>query len=113
LHVAGDSIAPDMLWFNLNAAAKAARGRPWLQRDELRHAISAAVDRKAIINTVFRRRAEIGGPITSATRPVSPDLRRLQPMPRRPPSCWRRSICGIATRRAGGRCAGQDAKFTT
>ena len=38
---AGVSIAPDMLWFNLNPAAKSAHGRPWLQRDELRHAISA------------------------------------------------------------------------
>jgi peptide/nickel transport system substrate-binding protein len=66
LHVAGDSIAPDMLWFNLNPAAKAARGRPWLQRDELRHAISAAVDRRAIVNTVFLgEAAEIGGPITA------------------------------------------------
>src|SRR6185436_18430615 len=31
LHNAGASIAPDMLWFNLNPAAKAAQGRPWLQ----------------------------------------------------------------------------------
>jgi len=65
LHNAGESIGPDMLWFNLNPSAKAAKGRPWLQRDELRHAISAAVDRRAIVNAVFLgEAAEIGGPIT-------------------------------------------------
>ena len=65
LHDAGVSIAPDMLWFNLDPAAKAAKDRPWLQRDELRHAISTAVDRKALVNTVFLgEAAEIAGPIT-------------------------------------------------
>ncbi len=66
LHEAGVSIGPDMLWFNLDPAAKAARGRPWLQREELRHAISAAVDRKVLVNTVFLgEAAEIAGPITA------------------------------------------------
>ena len=77
LHDAGASIAPDMLWFNLNPGAKAAQGRPWLQRDELRQAISAAVDRKAIVNTVFLGEAsEIAGPITAGHKQwFLPDLR--------------------------------------
>ena len=42
-----------------------AKGRPWLQRDELRQAISAAVDRQAIVNTVYLGAAEpVSGPIT-------------------------------------------------
>lgn len=65
LHDAGASIAPDILWFNLNPGAAAARERPWLQRDELRKAISTAVDRTSIVNTVFLGEAsEIAGPIT-------------------------------------------------
>ena len=69
LHDAGVSIAPDMMWFNLDPAAKTARTRPWLQRDEFRHAISAAVDRQALVDTVFLGEAVlIGGPITPGHR---------------------------------------------
>jgi len=65
LHDAGVAIAQDMLWFNLDPSARTARDRPWLQREELRHAISAAVNRKTIVNTVFLgEAAEIAGPIT-------------------------------------------------
>jgi peptide/nickel transport system substrate-binding protein len=65
LHDAGMSIAPDILWFNLVPGAKSAQGRPWLQQDALRLAISSAVDRKAMVNTVFLGEAtEIRGPIT-------------------------------------------------
>jgi len=65
LHTAGVSIGPDMLWFNLDPAAKSAQGRAWLQHDELRHAISRAVSRTTIVNTVFLGEAvEIAGPIT-------------------------------------------------
>ena len=65
LHPAGVSIAPDMLWFNLDPASKSARERPWLQREEFRHAIAQAVNRTAIANTVFLGEAvEIAGPIT-------------------------------------------------
>ena len=77
LHSAGVSIAPDMLWFNLNPRAKPAVGRPWLQEDELRLAISDAVNRTTIVNTVFLGEAvEISGPITPGHGEwFSPDLR--------------------------------------
>jgi peptide/nickel transport system substrate-binding protein len=65
LHTAGVSISPDMLWFNLAPGSKSARDRPWLQRDEFRHAVSQAVNRTALVNTVFLGEAvEIAGPIT-------------------------------------------------
>ena len=65
LHAAGVSIAPDMLWFNLASTAPAARQRPWLQSEALRKAISLAVNRQALVNTVFLGEAVvIAGPIT-------------------------------------------------
>jgi peptide/nickel transport system substrate-binding protein len=65
LHDAGVSISPDALWFNLDPAAKSARDRPWLQREEFRHAIDLAVNRSKIVNTVFLGQAvEVAGPIT-------------------------------------------------
>ena len=65
LTTAGVSISPEMLWFNLNPAAVRARTRPWLQRDELRRAISYAVDRQAVVNTVYLGAAEpVYGPVT-------------------------------------------------
>ncbi len=74
---AGISIAPDMLWFNLNPAATVAKDRPWLQRDELRQAISHAVDRRAFVNTIFLgEAAEIAGPITAGHKGwFLPDLK--------------------------------------
>ena len=50
---AGVSTDPDILWFNLTPGAPAARDRPWLQEEALRHAISAAVNRQTIVNTVY------------------------------------------------------------
>ena len=61
----GIEIAPEALWFDLAPGAPHAKDRPWLQRDELRQAISYAVDRKAIIDTVYLGAAvPIGGPMT-------------------------------------------------
>ena len=73
---AGIDIAPEALWFDLAPGAPHARDRPWLQRDELRQAISYAVDRKAIIDTVYLGAAvPIGGPITPGHGQwYSPDL---------------------------------------
>ena len=69
LHDAGVSIAPDMMWFNLNPGQSAAQKRPWLQREELRKAVSLAVDRRAIVNTIFLGEAvPIAGPITPGHR---------------------------------------------
>jgi len=50
----GMSYDADSLWFNLKPGVYAKDARAaWLQRDELRHAISLAVDRKAFADTVF------------------------------------------------------------
>jgi peptide/nickel transport system substrate-binding protein len=65
LLAAGVSISPDGLWFNLRPDAAAARARPWLQREELRRAISLAVNRAAIVDRVYLGAAEpVFGPIT-------------------------------------------------
>jgi len=64
---AGLSINPDGLWFNLTPGAN--KDRPWLQSEELRRAISHAVDRKAFADTVFLGAAEpIYGPVTPGNR---------------------------------------------
>jgi peptide/nickel transport system substrate-binding protein len=50
----GVSRNADGLWFNLKPGALGQDARAaWLQRDELRHAISLAVDRKLFADTVF------------------------------------------------------------
>jgi peptide/nickel transport system substrate-binding protein len=65
LHMAGVSIAPDLLWFNLAPDSAPARRRPWLQSEGLRKAISMAVDREALVNSVYLGEAmPIAGPIT-------------------------------------------------
>jgi peptide/nickel transport system substrate-binding protein len=62
---AGVDITPNALWFNLIPGAPHAKGRAWLQRDELRQAISFGVDRQTIIDTVYLgAAAPIYGPIT-------------------------------------------------
>jgi peptide/nickel transport system substrate-binding protein len=67
LSTVGAALNPDLFWINLVPAAPAANERPWLQRQELREAISHAVDRQAIVNTVYLGEAEaIEGPITSS-----------------------------------------------
>ena len=54
LYDLGAALYPEALWFNLKPGAFAGDPRAsWLQRDELRHAIDLAVDRKAFIDTVF------------------------------------------------------------
>ena len=65
LVTAGVSTSPDCLWFNLTPGAAVAKTRPWLQAVELRRAISLAVDRDAIVNTVFLGAAEpVWSPVT-------------------------------------------------
>jgi peptide/nickel transport system substrate-binding protein len=62
---AGISVSPDWLVFNLVPGAKAALGRPWLQREELRRAVSYAVDRQALVDTIYLGAAvPVFGPIT-------------------------------------------------
>ena len=54
LYDLGVAYDADSFWINLKpgAFAKDPRGA-WLQRDELRRAISMAVDRQLFVNTVF------------------------------------------------------------
>ena len=66
----GVALNPDSLWFNLKPGAFGADPRAaWLQRDELRRAVSLAVDRKAFADTVFLGAGvPVYGPITEANR---------------------------------------------
>ena len=65
LNEAGVATNPEMLWLNLNPASALAKTRPWSQRTELRQAISHAVDRRRVVDTVYLGAAEpIFGPIT-------------------------------------------------
>lgn len=62
---AGVGLDPSALWFDLAPQSKAAKDRPWLQREELRQAISLAVDRQAIVDTVYLGLGlPIAGPVT-------------------------------------------------
>jgi peptide/nickel transport system substrate-binding protein len=62
----GAALSPDVFWINLIPGAAVVKDRPWLQRQELREAISHAVDRQAIVNTVYLGEAvAIEGPVTS------------------------------------------------
>jgi peptide/nickel transport system substrate-binding protein len=65
----GISVDPNLLWFNLKPAPAAQKAKPWLQRTEFRRAISYAVNRDAIVNTVYLGAAvPIYGPITPGNR---------------------------------------------
>ena len=60
----------DSFWFNLKPGAFAADARaPWLQRDELRRAISMAVDRQLFADTVFLGAGvPVYGPVTPGNK---------------------------------------------
>jgi peptide/nickel transport system substrate-binding protein len=67
----GVSVDPILLWFNLTPAggAKNAKARPYLQRTEFRQAISYAIDRAAIVNTLYLGAAvPVYGPVTPGNR---------------------------------------------
>jgi peptide/nickel transport system substrate-binding protein len=55
---AGVTVDPVGLWFNLVPNAPSANGRGWVQAEALRHAISIAVDRQQVVDTVFLGAAE-------------------------------------------------------
>jgi peptide/nickel transport system substrate-binding protein len=74
---AGVGIDPNLLWFNLSPARTADTRRAWLQSTAFRQAVSCAVDRDAIVNTVHSGAAvPIYAPITPGNRtwfaPVRP-----------------------------------------
>jgi peptide/nickel transport system substrate-binding protein len=66
----GVGLNANSLWFNLKPGAFAGDPRAaWLQRDELRQAISLAVDRQLFADTVyFGAAVPVYGPITPANR---------------------------------------------
>ena len=66
----GVAYDPDSLWFNLRPGALAGDPRAtWLQRDELRQAISLAVDRQGFVDTVYLGAAvPVWGPITQSNK---------------------------------------------
>ena len=60
---------PNMLWFNLTPGSKVEKAKPYLLRAEFRQAIAHAVDRDAIVNTLYLGAAvPIYGPVTPGNR---------------------------------------------
>ena len=83
----GPAVDPNLLWFNLTPAAAARPGKAFLQRAEFRQAISYAVDRDAIVSSVYLGDATpIYGPVSPSNKtwysidapqyPYSPDKAR-------------------------------------
>jgi peptide/nickel transport system substrate-binding protein len=66
----GPATQADSFWFNLKPGAFGSDQKAsWLQRDELRHAISMAVDRKTFADTVFLGAADpVYGPVSPAVK---------------------------------------------
>lgn len=73
---AGLGLDPNLLWFNLSPAQARDPRNPWLRQKAFRQAVSCAVDRQAIVNTVYLGEAvPIYGPITPANRTWFSDVR--------------------------------------
>jgi peptide/nickel transport system substrate-binding protein len=70
LYDLGPALYPDLMWFNLKPGAFTGDPRAsWIQRDELRQAISLAVDRKRFADTVFFGAAvPMFGPVSPANK---------------------------------------------
>jgi peptide/nickel transport system substrate-binding protein len=80
LHDLGVALVADSLWFNLKPGAfKGDSREAWLQRDELRRAISMAVDRRLFAETVFFGAGEpVDGPETPSNKKwYSPEVPRV------------------------------------
>lgn len=67
---AGISLDPNMLWFNLAPNAYIGDPRkPWLQSEDFRKAISSAVNRQVLVDTVFLGEGvPIFGPVTPGAK---------------------------------------------
>ena len=65
----GTGVDPNMLWFNLTPGSKVEKTKPYLLRTEFRQAIAYAIDRDAIVNTLYLGAATpIYGPVTPGNR---------------------------------------------
>lgn len=112
----GVDLGADGFWLNLKPGAFTADPRgSWLQRDELRHAISLAVDRQRFANTVFLGAGvPVFGPVTPANRKwYASDL----PQPAHNPQQARRLLAsiGLSDVKGDGTLVdgrGQPARFT-
>jgi len=114
----GVGIDPIMLWFNLTpgGAAKLAKTKPYLQRAEFRQAISYAVDRDAMTNTVYLGAAvPVYGPVTPGNRTWYSDAAPKYPFdPARAKALL--AGLGLADRDGDGMLedgAGQPVRFST
>ena len=89
----GVGLDADSFWMNLRPNRPAVAKRPWLLRQELREAISHAVDRTAFAETVFLGAAvPVYGPITPGNTPwYTPDL----PKAGYDPAAARRLLAGL------------------
>jgi peptide/nickel transport system substrate-binding protein len=99
----GAGFDADNLWFNLKPGGLGpgdARA-PWLQSDQLRRAISLAVDRQLFANTVFLGAGvPVYGPITAANRKWHADL---PPVPHDPARARQElAAAGLADRNGDG-----------
>jgi peptide/nickel transport system substrate-binding protein len=76
---AGISVDTSALWIDLAPESKAAKTKPWLQREEFRLGLSAAIDRQAIVDAVYLGAGvPIGGPVTPG---FGPWFRKDLPVP--------------------------------
>jgi peptide/nickel transport system substrate-binding protein len=77
---AGPSVDVWTLWFDLRPGAASAKDRPWLQAPEFRRALSHAINRQAIVDTVYLGQAvPVYGPISPGHGPwYQPDLPRTE-----------------------------------
>jgi peptide/nickel transport system substrate-binding protein len=116
LYDVGIALNADSMWFNLKPGAFAGDPRAaWIQRDELRKAISLAVDRKVFADTVYLGAAvPVFGPITPGNKAwYVPDL----PHPGHDPAKARALLAsiGLTDRNGDGRledAANRPARFT-
>ena len=113
----GDGYDADSLWINLKpgAFAKNDSRAAWIQRDELRQAISMAVDRELFVNTVYLgAAAPMFGPISPANKKwFAADI----PNPPHDPARARQLLAsiGLVDRHGNGMlddARGQPARFT-
>lgn len=80
LYDLGTALVADSFWFNLKPGAfKGDPRAPWIQRDELRRAISMAVDRRLFADTVFFGAGDpVDGPVSPSNRKwYSPDVAKV------------------------------------
>jgi peptide/nickel transport system substrate-binding protein len=96
----GVGVDPNALWFDLAPQSKVAKDRPWLQREEFRQAISLAVDRQALVDSVY---LGLGVPIAGPVTPGFGDwYTAAVPVPARDLTRAKALLAGIGLTDRGG-----------